>query len=205
MEPSEYFYPFLEKNIKNLPTEYKNRVNCINKFIGSSQYKGSLDHSGGGTATRNQENSSESVVQTISMDELIPSGKSASLIKVDTDGFDFDVLLSGKETLKTSEPILYWENLMEKEYQEDGYNKLYDALEEIGYDHIYVFDNYGYLMLHDTDFDNLKKLNQYVNDLAKHSDHKTIYYTDVLAVTAKNKHVAEAAIQEYKKSKMEIS
>lgn len=198
VEPSKEFLPFLKKNTNLINLKDNNRIKIINSFAGTGMFTGEIVHSSWGTASLNIEVETKENTHS-SLDSLVSDSSKVSLIKVDTDGFDFDVLKSAKSTLKNSEPILFWENQMFEEFQLTGYDELYELLIKYGYSYIYVFDNYGNLMLEETDFKTLKNLNTYIFSMEKNNCTRSLYYTDVLASTKKNHLIIKKAISEYKK------
>ncbi|WP_197055433.1 FkbM family methyltransferase [Gillisia sp. Hel_I_29] len=197
IEPSELFYPYLEKNIKKLLYSDKKRVICLNKFIGTGDFNGQLLHSGGSASVTTE--SCSNVINYETLDGLIQDHSAVELIKVDTDGYDFDVLKSSGNILIKSEPILFWENQMFEEFQIKGFNDLYKILEKIGYKYIYIFDNFGNLIIEESDFITLKKINSYVLSMDRNQSTRTFFYTDILAATERNHSTVKKAMLEYKK------
>jgi hypothetical protein len=187
----------LEKNINKLTPKDLNRVKIIKKLVGTGLLSGELDHSSGGTASVKITNSSNTITH-IALDKLIQDSSNVLLLKVDTDGFDFDVLKSAENILSNSEPILFWENYISEYFQLHGFDELYSFLAKKGYKYIYIFDNFGNLITEEADFETLKNINSYVYSMEKHGCTRTFYYTDILATTEKNYLVVKKAIHEYK-------
>lgn len=202
IEPSELFNPYLVKNLERLLSSDKKRVKCINKFIGTGDFNGQLFHSGG-TASVTKSSKSD-VINYMTLDSIIEDDSDVELIKVDTDGYDFDVLKSSENILIKSEPILFWENQMFEEFQIKGFNDLYNLLQKIGYKYIYIFDNFGNLIMEESDFETLKKINSYVLSMDRNQSTRTFFYTDILASTEKNYSIVKKAILEYKKDLLSI-
>jgi len=65
-------------------------------------------------------------------------------------------------------------------------------------EYIYLFDNFGNLILEESDFETLRNINSYVYSMEKHGCTRTFYYTDILAATEKNYLIVKDAINEYK-------
>lgn len=198
IEPSDYFYKYLEKNISSLDKTLIDRVSLFKNLIGTSELSGSLDHTKKGTASINLVNSNPNN-NFVKLDELIDHSINISLLKVDTDGFDYDVLLSGKKTIEHSKPMIFWENEINNNLQFEGYKKLYAFLESIGYSYIYLFDNYGNILYEDNKFETLIHLNKYILSMSKFGCTRTFYYTDILAVHEKDITKTKLAIEEYRK------
>ena len=196
-EPSSVFFPYLERNINQLPNIMSNRITVFNKFVGTGLLTGELDHTSWGTASTRITNGSK-LNSYSSLDTLIEESSNVILVKVDTDGFDFDIIKSAEKILSNSEPILYWENQILEEFQLDGYNDLYNILAKHKYNHVFIFDNYGNLITQESNFETLRNLNSYVYSMDKYNCTRSIYYTDILATTDKNYLVVKNAIDEYK-------
>ncbi|MGX2982410.1 FkbM family methyltransferase [Helicobacter sp. 23-1045] len=117
--------------------------------------------------------------QFATLDAVLQKHKfDANFIKVDTDGFDFKVLRSGIDFIKSHKPSLYFEwDKAFLEAQGEDYLSIFDALKSCGYKRAIIFDNFGSpmcaLALDDTQ--NLTLLARYV----AHSN-CNIYYYDVL-------------------------
>ncbi|MFD2834229.1 FkbM family methyltransferase [Gramella sp. AN32] len=197
IEPSAIFFPYLEKNVNKLPLSEKKRISCFKKFIGTGNIKGEFSH-GNGTA-RIKEKINSSSINFTSLAEIVNNQSSIELIKVDTDGYDYDVLISSEEILKQSEPIIFWENQMFEDFQAKGFAELYDRLWDIGYKYIFIFDNFGNLLLELSDFETLKKINSYVSTMDMGDSTRTFFYTDILATTEKNFSKTQLAITNFKK------
>jgi len=125
IEPSDIFYPVLERNLKKWTSgSVIPRVTLIKKVVGTGGIEGSLHHTKGGSA-RLVHGEDENAIKVTPLDFLVDQVSETGLIKVDTDGYDFDVLLSAKEIIAKSKPILFWENFISDEFQLDGYRDLY--------------------------------------------------------------------------------
>lgn len=199
VEPSQVFLPYLEENLNRLPSEEVKRISVVKKLIGTGSLSGELVYNGLGTATVNILDGTNSNTHT-RLDDIISNALKVILLKVDTDGFDFDVLKSAEKTLRSDEPILYWENEISEDFQFSGFAELYSLLTQLGYRYIYVFDNFGNLMLEESSFEAVKNINTYIYSMKKKVCTRTIYYTDILAVTEKRHNVVKQAIEEYKTS-----
>lgn len=197
IEPSDIFFPYLEKNLKRISLADFSRVKIIKKFVGTGLISGKLCHIKGGTAKLEVAENSNSLTHC-TLDELVNDVSNILLLKVDTDGFDFDVINSAQEILSHSEPILFWENEISEDFQYEGFNELYSLLQKKGYDYICIFDNFGNIITEEVNFETLKNINSYVYSMKKHNCTRTFFYTDILASTEKNHLLVKKAINEYK-------
>ncbi len=196
-EPSDLFSAYLNKNLQKLAPKDQERITVIKQLVGTGLLSGSLDHNSAGTASVKVSNLTKDITH-IPLDNLIDDTTSVILLKVDTDGFDFDVIKSAEKILADSEPILFWENEILEDFQFSGFEELYDLLSSKGYKYVYIFDNYGNLMAEETNFETLKNINVYIYSMNKNGCTRTIYYTDILATTEKNHSIAKKAINDYK-------
>lgn len=196
VEPSDTFFPYLERNLRSIGYESVSRVKTSKTLVGTGSITGSLNHTDG-TASLKVSKASNSITP-VALDKIIDDVSNIVLLKVDTDGYDFDVISSAEEILSHSEPILFWENEISEDFQNIGFNNLYYLLEKKGYTHIYIFDNFGNLMIEEADFATLRNINSYVYTMKKYNCTRTIYYTDILASTERNYTFVRKAIDEYK-------
>lgn len=86
------------------------------------------------------------------------------LIKIDTDGFDYEVIIGMADKLSEVSPILHWENAIEEDGTDksyNGYKRLEKYLLDSGYDDFCIFDNFGnYLFKGNIDF--YSNINEYL-------------------------------------------
>ena len=197
IEPSDVYFSYLENNIIKLPSKTSKRIKVIKELVGTGVLSGNLSHSDSGTASIKL---SENNIYTkhVELDSFIENSSEVILVKVDTDGFDFDVINSAKKILRDSEPILFWENYVEEDFQMKGFNELYRLLENNGYNCICLFDNFGNIISEERNFNTAKNINAYLLTMAKHNCSRSFYYVDILASTEKNRTAVENAINEYK-------
>jgi FkbM family methyltransferase len=198
VEPSDLFYPFLEKNLLKVSSEERARVKAIKQLVGTGRFVGDLVHLQAGTAHIRPTAASSKNTHPVPLDDLVESRSRVVLVKVDTDGFDFDVLLSAKHTLSSSKPILFWENAPEEDYHQSGFEELYEMLESLSYKHIFVFDNFGNLMTEEISYRTLKHINSYLISMSRFRCTRTIHYVDILAATDEHAKTVHDAIADYK-------
>jgi FkbM family methyltransferase len=198
VEPSDLFYGYLEENINNLPKGQRNKLRSIKSMVGTQEVQGKLVHNLG-TAKLKEVNDNQAGDRRDTLDNLLGDGSNIALIKVDTDGFDFDVIRSAEKIIEKHRPILFWENQIETQSQRQGYEAMYDFLVSMNYHHLYIFDNFGNVMIKDTSYEVLKDINDYVYNTQNYQGTKTIYYTDVLAGTAEKRTLMQRAIDAYER------
>jgi FkbM family methyltransferase len=180
IEGYEEYFTLLKCNIN---TSFANRgrpVICVNAIAGSGRFSGFLK--GDGTSAGLVQGPDQ---RAVSLDKLardagVPAA-AVALIKVDTDGYDGDVILSAPDILAGSNPVIFWENYFSSMEQMQELETFYHRLRDFNYHHVWVFDNFGNLMLQECSFSNLVDLNHYVASQEFHNCTRTIYYTDILA------------------------
>ena len=189
------YFDILRANLEAIDPQH--RVTPLNALVGTGAKAGTLvAHRG--TATLDV--SGSGAMQ--SLDALLAQWRErVLLIKVDTDGFDADVLLSGTATLKASQPLLFWEG---GTTGARSFASMYDTIAATGYEFFWVFDNFGNLMQSECGTKELKDFDRYVESLYNHRCTGSISYVDVLASTLKTMPIARAAIEKYRRENIEI-
>jgi FkbM family methyltransferase len=102
------------------------------------------------------------------------------LVKCDTDGFDFKILLGAQQFLNQHKPVLFFEYdpSLSKRGEEDA-TECIDALTAIGYRRFAIFDNFGNFLITITNAHHFMELNAYLRSNRAHGI--AIYYFDVCA------------------------
>jgi hypothetical protein len=94
---------------------------------------------------------------------------------------------------------LFFENQIDNDFQYAKFDKLYDFLQERDYCNLYVFDNFGNLMIEKASYHTLRSINAYLYSMRKYHTTRTFHYTDILVVTNKHLSIVGNAIEDYKK------
>lgn len=195
VEPSDYFFKYMEKNLRSTGLD-KNAV-LMKNFVSNSTAQVNLTMVRGTATSLPIEAgvlSSEAMTSFITLDKIFEANpEDVSLVKIDTDGFDFDVIMSGQAALKSKQPIVFFENLVSSKNL-DGYVSAYSLLEAAGYKHVVIFDNLGNIMVDHANWDNVISINEYV----MRRDFVPIAYTDILCYTDKSEMVARKAVDQFK-------
>lgn len=114
-----------------------------------------------------------------SLDAIIeqhPEFKNTNLLKIDTDGFEINVLNGGTDFLKSALPIIYFEFVPElyRDNQQDPMF-IFQLLSGCGYHQALIYDNFG-LPLEIVSTGDEKR----INELSSIIDNNKIYYYDIL-------------------------
>jgi len=144
------------------------------------------------------------------------------LIKIDTDGFDWDCLNSvGQWLNETPEipqsrlPFVFYEHqtflnnkgpfdASRPQRSQDFLNAL-RALRAHQYDHYLVFDNFGTLICQTDDLNTVHQLSEYVARSQCVNGHSTFYFVDVLAYPAALQAKANEAVSVYLKRPVHVA
>lgn len=203
VEPTDLFYDLGEKNIRAL--KGAERV-CFKKaFITdevdirytSNVYKG-------GTAVKEEKEGhkadKEEDVPSVSLDGLLDEAgilfQDVDLIKIDTDGFDADCIISAEKVLAEGTSLLYWENAIFTYEQYEKYQKAYDLLEKSGYGTFFIFDNCGNFLCK-ADIHALRSISAYQQRINMNWDRVTFDYTDILACKSADIERCQHIVDEY--------
>lgn len=168
VEPHPIFFRYLQENINKLSDKEKSRVSLINKAIGTTKNI-SLDINNG---TSYRSNKGDVISDVISLDEValnfnINEDK-IELIKIDTDGYDYDCILSGRKMLSKTNALIFYENEFEDIDSLNNYIKAIEVLLDNGYRNFYIFNNYGFFCANIVEKNILYFLNYYSNHNRKY-------------------------------------
>jgi hypothetical protein len=122
---------------------------------------------------------------------------SISLVKVDTDGYDYDVINSANHLLKNKLPILFFECQYDNTNQMKKYKVLIGHLAELGYKNWTVFDNFGALLQRNSGKDGIIDLIDYVWRQNSRQSRRTFCYLDILAGSDLDASLITEAIDSY--------
>ena len=141
IEADNFFFEYLQKNKKSLDASIQNKIILIKTLVGD-QLKGNLSESTTGTKSLIV---SDLGVKSKKLDDIIMEHKikNIKLIKVDVDGFDYNILFSAINELKNNKPDIFFEYMPLDELGKKNYLRLLEKLNEIGYSNWTILDNYG--------------------------------------------------------------
>ena len=145
IEPNEKFYSFLLKNYG-----YLSNIKIIKSICSSKEeYLKLTFNENNGTASLINVDSAP-IIETTTIDLIssqIINKKQINFIKIDTDGYDFEVLKGAREAISINSPVCMFECdvFNNKNYVADINEALY-FFHTRGYSYFLVYDNYGYLI-----------------------------------------------------------
>jgi len=153
IEADEYFFEYLKKNKEKIVSSTQNRITLIKELVGMDLI-GNLSDTTPGTKSLVE---SSDGFKTKKLDQIIIEHniKNIALIKVDVDGYDYNVLLSGMNQIKKYKPILFFEYMSLNEL---GYTDLINKLHEIGYKNWTALNNYGEIIFENKSYTDILRL-----------------------------------------------
>ncbi|MAH79828.1 MAG: hypothetical protein CMQ77_03610 [Gammaproteobacteria bacterium] len=142
IEPHVKFSKYLDLNWKS-----DERVEIIYEICSSKdEFSNNAFVEKSGTAFINLNDNGEPIKQRTldSMLKELKNLKKPNIIKIDTDGYDFEVLKGAKHTITNNMPWIMFEvfTIQNKNYVEDCINSLVD-LKNYGYSNLFIYDNLG--------------------------------------------------------------
>ena len=193
VEPDTKFFKYLKFNTHKIPKQ--------NLFL----YKVLVTESGGvfklvgKGGTKSMQITNQGSIKTATLDSLcseISAGSQIGLIKSDVDGFDFDVLLSGRSVISEKQPLVFAEFSFVDEGSLGKYLNLVNFLISAKYIRAFIFRNTGA-------FDCSIDLNKLEDFLRKNVDSSNkfvgVSYFDIMFSSENFLDVAKLAIDDFKK------
>ncbi len=129
----------------------------------------------------------DSIIKTKSLEKILQEYsrfQNSKLLKIDTDGFDFEIIQSSIDVISDMEPIIYFEyDISFTPTAEDDALQALGMLCEVGYEKFIVYDNFGnYLLsLSEHDYEKFIDLNAYLLSNRLKSGTSAVYYFDICA------------------------
>jgi FkbM family methyltransferase len=182
VEGDDFFLKYLNKNVKLFVDVF-----VINSFVKgkSSNYSYEISRLGGTAKIQKINNDGGETLIFISLEEIFQrvknEGGRVSFIKIDTDGFDFDIICENQNLLEKYKPTLFFE--YDINMSDDGFTdsiKAIEILSKLGYSFV-VYDNYGNLLdtISSEESHRFYRLNQYLKSTRIYGG--GLWYCDVLA------------------------
>ncbi len=150
IEGGAEFLPFLQENARRIGAH----VVIEAAFVGDSESANvyALQSTEAGTAKLVANPQGTADIKVKSLAALLQSAPGFShprLLKIDTDGFDFQIIMTSVALLSELKPVLYYEYapFEQPDGLADGIGS-FQALLQAGYRHFIVYDNFGHYLIH---------------------------------------------------------
>ena len=193
VEPDPKFFKYLKFNTRKVPKQ-----NLFLHKLLVTESEGSFKLVGKG-GTKSMQVTNQSSIKTATLDSLcseISVGSQIGLIKSDVDGFDFDVLLSGRSVISEKQPLVFAEFSFVDGGSLGKYLNLVNFLISAKYTRAFIFRNTGAFecsidlnKLEDFLRANVNSLNHYVG----------VSYFDIMFSAENFSDVAKLAVDDFKK------
>lgn len=149
-EPEENTFNTLLDNIE--ANNLKRKIHALNIAAGSKKSSASIDiapdNNSGATSIKKDKNGR---IDIDSIDNIVKKNEKISLIKIDVEGFEFEVLKGAKKTIKKNKPLILIEC-----FDEIAINKTISYFNHLNYQPISIFGNTPMLV-----FSHKSKLKKY--------------------------------------------
>jgi FkbM family methyltransferase len=193
VEPDTKFFKYLEFNTRKIP---RGNLSLYKLLVTESSGLFKLVGKGG---TKSMKVSRRSSIKTITLDNLcsnIDVNSQIGLIKSDVDGFDFDVLLSGRSVISKKQPLVFAEFSFIDSSSLSKYLNVVNFLISANYTSVYIFRNTG-------GFECSMDLNELENFLRKSVNSSNLFvgvsYFDILFSADNYTNIANLAVDDFKK------
>lgn len=195
IEPDDDFYNYLLVNVSRIKVAVPElQVQTVKSLIGKNILIASLEGSGG---TKSAVVDKQGTIKSTPLDDILLKTKKIRILKSDVDGYDYDVLDSAMDIIKSHKPLIFFECQWKFAFLYVGYCKVIDKLKSLGYCDWTIFDNFGEVIVRTQDTDILIQLMEYVQRQNAGITTRTIHYFDVLTVHASDSYSVNQALDEY--------
>lgn len=179
VEGDKKFLPILKKNIKKFKNNhiYIEESYCSNKNNTYNSFN--IERKFGTAKITISKSSDKNIAQEKTLDTILlkyPELQNSNLLKIDTDGFELNILQGAKKTLAKIQPVLYFEFTPDAyiNNKQDPY-EIFRMLLKFGYKTALFYDNFG-IPNKVVDISNTKLISALIDKIDNHK----IYYYDIL-------------------------
>ena len=201
VEPTTKYSVLLHKNVTAMGVPYIDRIHCVQAYIAENDEDAYVSQVVHGTAVKEKIAAKATAeAPTMTIPELLQlqnvASKALALVKVDTDGYDSECILSLGNLLSDISPILYWENAIEQTSQMKKYIQMTHYLAGHNYTHFFVFDNFGNFLA-EMDAAGMEDVDYYLERILRQRSPRSFYYVDVLASKDEDMTICRTTISRY--------
>jgi FkbM family methyltransferase len=146
IEPVPLFFHYLERNLGDQPNVFRIQRICSSKDTDLNfQIEASR-----GTAQIRETNEKQTPIAAARLDTILQSNSDFSrcnFLKIDTDGYDFEVIRGAKQLIASAKPAVLFEcNNFENQHFIDDVLEVFQLFAKAGYQNALVYDNAGYFL-----------------------------------------------------------
>lgn len=193
VEGSDYFFDILNLNVKKISNE-----TVLHKAFVSdgSKLTGSLHYWGGTSFFKESNDKNSRTINSVRLCEIADG--QTTFVKIDTDGYDFKILLDSIDWLSNSTPAILFENSVRNLEDFVNSQQLFSKLRQIGYQYFIIWDDAGYHIVSTKSLEVISDLNSYLLKIWNGNGHKSIYNYDILCLHSKDEDIHNYVNEWYK-------
>lgn len=200
IEGSKYFFNYLKLNLESFPSlRKKANIQIFNRIISGRNQKLKIisDGSTGIVERANKEDKDLVIVNGLNeyLKDINPNKN--ILIKIDTDGYDYDVIKSGLNECNEKKAILFTELLFENKVIKNTL-KVYDDLFKMDYNYFSIFSSSGKYLTTVNSPKNIKNFIDFFNSKAIQFGNECEYF-DILIYQEKHRKIVLKSIDDLNK------
>ena len=144
IEASPHFFKLMSRNVHELAAKFGD-VRLVHAFVGGNDDQLALVYTDGTAGTRALEKGNVSKkVPTVKLDSL--NIDNIALLKIDTDGYDGEIIEAHFDYLKEHRPLVWSEMFVEREESFQSWQRALSGISKF-YQCFMLFDNVGRLVL----------------------------------------------------------
>ena len=199
IEADESFIKYLNYAAKEIQKKLQSKIIILKSLVGKELKSVTLEGKNGtrhAVTSKNKNNTlTAEALDDITFKNLKPSDK-ISLIKIDVDGFDYDVINSSEKIIGKFKPLIFFECDFQCINQKENYEKTINWLRDFGYSEWTIFDNFGSLLFQTSEVKHIFEIFDYLWEV-KSKKTITIYYVDILASGKDNAQLVNQILTTY--------
>jgi FkbM family methyltransferase len=145
IEADNFFFDYLNLNVKNFKKIISCKITLIKLLVGLDLQGELIGNHGTKSLLESKNSSNSKIIKSKKIDKIISEYniKNISLIKCDTDGYDYNVIFSGISYIKKNTPDIFFEYHYLNKDSQVNYIGIINILFEIGYKNWTIISNYG--------------------------------------------------------------
>jgi FkbM family methyltransferase len=145
IEADNFFFDYLNLNVKNFKKIISCKITLIKLLVGLDLQGELIGNHGTKSLLESKNSSNSKIIKSKKIDKIISEYniKNISLIKCDTDGYDYNVIFSGISYIKKNTPDIFFEYHYLNKDSQVNYVGIINILFEIGYKNWTIISNYG--------------------------------------------------------------
>lgn len=197
IEADERYFSYLLRNIETLERNFPDTLGAIRavKALAGTVSGKTVSANGSGHLVP-----AEGGELAVSLEEIVGDYRVAAadiaLIKVDVDGFDYDVVESAGALLDGAAAMVYFECYLGSDEQKQGFTRLFEDMKLRGFRFL-IFDRFGAPVIDTDDLHAIEHLSKYCRlQIEGRATHTTLYH-DVLAYRPHQESIVEGAMKAF--------